>query len=81
MGAGPVHQTVAEEFEVKGASKAITIGFTDQRLSPRAVADSALDALSDIHPRNQNRPPFPKTFHLSSPDFKNHLPPDRDSQT
>ena len=35
-GTRPVHQTVAEEFEVKGASKAITIGFTDQRLSPHA---------------------------------------------
>jgi hypothetical protein len=32
----PDHQTVAGEFEVKGAGKSITIGFTDQRLSPQA---------------------------------------------
>ena len=32
----PVHQTVAGEFEVKGADKSITIRFTDQRLSPHA---------------------------------------------
>ena len=35
-GTRPVHQTVAGEFEVKGADKSITIGFTDQRLSPHA---------------------------------------------
>jgi hypothetical protein len=33
---GPVHQTVAGEFEFKGAGKSIVIGFTDQRLSPHA---------------------------------------------
>ena len=32
----PVHQTVAGEFEFKGAGKSIAIGFTDQRLSPHA---------------------------------------------
>jgi hypothetical protein len=32
----PDHQTEAGEFEVKGAGKSITIGFTDQRLSPQA---------------------------------------------
>ena len=30
------HQTVAGKYEVKGAGKSITIGFTDQRLSPHA---------------------------------------------
>jgi hypothetical protein len=35
-GTRPDHQTVAGEFEVKGADKSITIGFTDQRLSPHA---------------------------------------------
>jgi len=35
-GTRPVHQTVAGEFEVKGAGKSIQIGFTDQRLSPHA---------------------------------------------
>lgn len=35
-GTSPVHQTVAGGFEIKGAGKAITIGFTDQRLSPHA---------------------------------------------
>ena len=35
-GTRPVHQTVAGEFEIKGADKSITIGFTDQRLSPHA---------------------------------------------
>jgi hypothetical protein len=35
-GTRPVHQTVAGEFEVKGADKSITIGFTEQRLSPHA---------------------------------------------
>jgi len=35
-GPRPDHQTVAGEFEVKGAGKSITIGFTDQRLSPHA---------------------------------------------
>ncbi len=33
-GARPVRPTVAGEFEIKGAGKAIKIGFTDQRLSP-----------------------------------------------
>jgi len=35
-GTRPVHQTVAGEYEVKGADKSIPIGFTDQRLSPHA---------------------------------------------
>ena len=35
-GTGPVHQSVAGGFEFKSAGKAISIGFTDQRLSPYA---------------------------------------------
>ena len=36
LGTGPVHQTVAREFEFKSAGKSIAIGFTEQRLSPHA---------------------------------------------
>jgi hypothetical protein len=35
-GTGPVHQTVAGEFEFKSCGKSIAISFTDQRLSPHA---------------------------------------------
>lgn len=35
-GTRPDHQTVAGEFEIKSVGKSITIGFTDQRLSPQA---------------------------------------------
>jgi len=35
-GTGPVHQTVAGGFEFKTCGKSMTIGFTDQRLSPHA---------------------------------------------
>jgi hypothetical protein len=35
-GTRPVHQTVAGAFEFKSEGKAITIGFTDQQLSPYA---------------------------------------------
>src|SRR5271166_4873738 len=35
-GTRPVHQTVAEPFEIKTGSKTIAIGFTEQRLSPHA---------------------------------------------
>ena len=33
---GPVHQTVAEEFEFKAGRKAIAVGFTEQKLSAHA---------------------------------------------
>jgi hypothetical protein len=39
-GTGPVHQKVAEEFEIKCAEKSIAIGFTNQRLSPHAGSAS-----------------------------------------
>src|SRR5512135_3411060 len=35
-GTRPVHQTVAEAFEIKTGGKSIAIGFSDQRLSPHA---------------------------------------------
>ena len=35
-GTRPVHQTVAEAFEIKTPGKSIAIGFTNQRLSPHA---------------------------------------------
>ena len=35
-GTRPVHQTVAEPFEIKTGGKTIAIGFTEQRLSPHA---------------------------------------------
>jgi len=35
-GTRPVHQTVAGGFNFKGGGKAITVEFTDQRLSPHA---------------------------------------------
>jgi hypothetical protein len=35
-GTRPVHQTVAEPFEIKTGGKTMAIGFTDQRLSPHA---------------------------------------------
>jgi hypothetical protein len=35
-GTRPVHQSVAGGFEIKGLGKAISVGFTEQRLSPHA---------------------------------------------
>lgn len=37
-GTRPVHRTVAGEYEVKSGGKSISIGFTDQRLSPHGSA-------------------------------------------
>ena len=70
-GTRPVHQTVAGKFEVKGADKSITIGFTDQRLSPHAGSATFWGWLRPLDWCRQLAAALPQTL----PTSNNHLLP------
>lgn len=70
-GTRPVHQTVAEGFEIKSGGKSILIGVTDQRLSPHAGSATFWGWLRPLDWRRKLAEALPQAL----PRSNNHLLP------